>query len=136
MKGIAYNIERQETALSSRPAQSSSKAILVYGTDEGLLGTRTMVLENAGFRVLSTFNYTDAEAIISSGEVSLVVICHSVSRGDCEAVLAFASDRNPAVNTLVLTTARSQHPEHSAGAILNALDGPRKLVETVELLLR
>jgi len=134
-RDLAYNFERQEAALNSGPAQTATKSILVYGKDEALLGTRTMVLENAGFRVLSTFDYTDVEAIFRSGDVALVVICHSVSREDCEAVLTLASDRNQTVNTLVLTTSTSQHTEKSPGAILHALDGPRKLVEIVQHLL-
>jgi DNA-binding NtrC family response regulator len=94
-----------------------------------------MVLENAGFRVLSAINYADAEAIIRSGDVALVVLCHSLNPDDREAFLKFVSDHNPAVGTLVLTVGGSLYSEKSQAAILSAFDGPRKLVEVVHRLL-
>jgi DNA-binding response OmpR family regulator len=79
--------------LSSDPTHTVSKAVLVYGSDEILVGTRTMLLENAGFRVLSATNYADAEAIIRSGGVALVVLCHSLNRDDREAILRLVRRR-------------------------------------------
>jgi DNA-binding response OmpR family regulator len=109
--------------------------ILVYGSDELLLGTRTMVLENAGFQVFSAISSDGAESIMKSGEVALVVLCHSLSEQQCEAALDFAKRQRPALNTLVLTASGSPCSERTTGAVLSAFDGPRKLVETVQDLL-
>ena len=65
--------------MSPGPTNPASKGILVYGSDELLLGTCTMVLENAGFRVLSAIKCADAKAIITNGDVAFVVLCHSLS---------------------------------------------------------
>jgi DNA-binding response OmpR family regulator len=52
-----------------------------------------MLLENAGFRVMSATNYADAEAIIRSGGVALVVLCPSLNRDDREAILRLVGRR-------------------------------------------
>jgi DNA-binding response OmpR family regulator len=111
------------------------ETVLVHGSDEALLGTRTMVLENAGFRVLSSLDQAEAEAVIDRGDIALVVLCRSLSSQDCEAVVKVANERNPPVKTLVLTAGESKCAEHLAAASVSAFDGPRKLVETVRLLL-
>jgi hypothetical protein len=121
--------------LSSGAIHTAPKGILVYGSDEILLGTRTMVLENAGFRVLSTINFADAKAIIMSGDVALVVLCHSLHPDDREAILKFMDGHNSRVSTLALTAGESLYSEKSQGAILSAFDGPRKFVEVVHRLL-
>jgi hypothetical protein len=100
-----------------------------------LLGTRTMVLENAGFRVSSANNYADAEAIIMSGTVTLAVLCHSLTAEDREAILTLVSDRNVPLSALILTAGASIYSERSSTAILSTFDGPRKLVEAVHNLL-
>jgi hypothetical protein len=79
--------------LSSNPTHTESKGVLVYGSDEISVGARTMLLENAGFRVLSAINFADAEAIIRSGGVALVVLCHSLNRDDREAILRLVGRR-------------------------------------------
>ena len=118
-----------------RSKHTPSEAVLVCGSDEALLGTRTMVLDNAGFRVLSSLSLPEAEAIIKSGEIGLVVLCHSLATEDCEAVLDLSGGQNPPVKTLVLTAGESKCSEHSAGPSASAFDGPRKLIETVRELL-
>jgi hypothetical protein len=121
--------------LNLSSAQTASDTILVYGSDEALLETRTMVLENAGLRVLTTLKRADTEAIIESGEILLVVLCHSLASDDCEAILTFANGRTPPLRTLVLTAGESKCSEHSPTESISAFDGPRKLIETVHHLL-
>jgi hypothetical protein len=133
--GGSHTIPRREIALSSGPTHTVAKGILVYGSDEILLSTRTMVLENAGFRVLSAINYADAEAIIRSGEVALVVLCHSLNADDREAILRLVSGLSPSVSTVVLTAGASLISERSPTGIVSAFDGPRKLIESVHKLL-
>jgi hypothetical protein len=94
-----------------------------------------MVLENAGFCVLSTINYVDAEAIIRRGGVALVVLCHSLNADDREAILRLVSGHNLSVSTVVLTAHAPLSSESSPTAVLSAFEGPRKLVETVHNLL-
>lgn len=127
----------QDQSLFRKPLSSGvlSETVLVHGSDEALLSTRTMVLENAGFRVLSSVDQAEAEAVIERGDIALVVLCHSLSSEDCDAVVKVANEQNPPLKTLVLTAGESKCAEHSPAASISAFDGPRKLVETVQFLL-
>ncbi len=100
-----------------------------------MLGTRAMVLETAGFRVLTSVNLADAESLIRSGEIAFMVLCHSLATKDCEAVIEFANGLSRPIKILILTAAaESKCAQHSDEARLSTLDGPRKLVETVRKL--
>lgn len=112
-----------------------SLGILVYGSDELLLDTRTMVLRQAGFQVFSATSFGDAESIMKSGEIGLIVLCHSLSEQDCESALDFAKRQRPPLNTLVLSATGSTCSEETTGAVLSSFDGPRKLVQSVRDLL-
>ena len=120
--------------MNSDRALSNSVSILVYGSDKLLLDTRTMVLENAGFRVFSATESEDAETIIETQGIALIVLCHSLSPQRCEAALRFANALQPAVKTLVLTAGAGTCPEKVPTAVLSAFDGPGELVETVQRL--
>jgi hypothetical protein len=120
--------------LNPSSAVHTSVGILVYGSDQLLLGTRTMVLENAGFQVFSAISSDVAESIMKSGEIGLIVLCHSLSEQKRESALAFANRQQPPLNTLVLTA--SVFPcSQQTGAVLSVFNGPRKLLQTVQDLL-
>jgi len=110
--------------------------ILVFGRDAFLLDTRAMVLENAGFNVIKTNGVADAEAILETQDVALVVLCHTLSGENREAVVKHANSLKPVVKTLLLTASAPVRLEAAPTAILSAFDGPETLVETVDNLMR
>lgn len=116
-------------------AEHTSVGVLVYGSDEVLLDTRTMVLRQAGFQVFSAISSGDAESIMKSGEIGLIVLCHSLSEEDCESALDFANRQRPPLNILVLSATGSTCSEQTKGSVLSPFDGPRKLVQRVRDLL-
>jgi len=120
--------------VNSGPASPMSFCILVYGSDQLLLNTRTMVLEKAGYAVLTAIEASDVERIILSQKISLLVLCHTLSSEKCEAALELAESRRPVIRSLVLTAGMTPCSERAHDAILSAFDGPRRLVETVEKL--
>ena len=128
-------MQRQEIAVKPEIALPVSGFVLVYGSDKLLLETRTMVLEQAGFRVLSAAEPSEAELLIGAHPVSLVVLCHSLSAIRCESVLEFAKSRKPAVRTLVLTAGVSTCANHGPTAVLSVFDGPARLTDIVRHLL-
>ncbi len=122
--------------MNSESASTASACILVYGSDDVLLGTRTMVLEKAGYKVFSARETSDLQEILLGRSISLLVLCHSLSSEKCEAAIEFAESRHPVIRCLVLTAGNSPCSERAHDAVLSAFDGPRKLVETVQNLLR
>jgi len=95
-----------------------------------------MVLEKAGYTVFSARETSDFQEVLLVHTISLVVLCHSLSSEKCEAAIDFAESRCPGIRSLVLTAGTSPCSERAHDAILSALDGPRKLVETVQNLLQ
>jgi hypothetical protein len=94
-----------------------------------------MVLEKAGYTVFSAREAPEVERIMLSEQISLLVLCHTLSPKKCEAALEFAESRNPAIRSLVLTAGITPCSERAHDAVLSAFDGPRRLVETVQKLL-
>jgi hypothetical protein len=127
-------IERLEIALKSALSAPTPACILVYGSDELLLGTRTLVLEKAGYVVFPTLEASEMAKIIASQNISLLVLCHTLAPEKCEAALELAQSRIPIVRNLLLTAGESPCSELGHDALLSAFDGPRKLVEMVETL--
>lgn len=122
--------------MNSKSASTASACILVYGSDDVLLGTRTLVLEKAGYKVFAARETSDLQDILLGQLVSLLVLCHSLSTEKCKAAIDFAENRHPEIRSLVLTAGEAPCSERAHDAVLSAFDGPRRLVETVRNLLQ
>ena len=108
--------------------------ILVYGRDQRLLETRSWVLEQAGYGVVSAMRWNKAETLASSEPLDLAVLCHSLSTEETQAALAALRQLRPKVQRLVLTVGTTAITDGQQEAVLSAYDGPRKLLEAVERL--
>jgi hypothetical protein len=93
-------------------------------------------LEKAGYTVFSALKPSEVEETILSQPISLLVLCHSLSSEKCKAALDFTESRRSGIRSLVLTAGTSPCSERAHDAILSAFDGPRRLVETVQNLLK
>ena len=122
--------------MTSEPASTTSAYILVYGSDDVLLGTRSMVLEKAGYNVFLARESSDFHEVLLGQTISLLVLCHSLSPEKCEAAIKFAESKRPVVRCLVLTAGDSPCSERVHDTVLSAFDGPQRLVETVRSLLQ
>ncbi len=72
----------------------SEPCILLYGNDDYLLETRQLVLERVGFiRTVSSF--LALHEIISTRNIDILILCHSLSREECEHALAVAHVHAP-----------------------------------------
>jgi hypothetical protein len=96
-----------------------------------LLDTRRRVLEASGYQVYVATEFSEIERITSIKEISLIIVCHSVSMEDCGRVLNFASSRLPAIESLILVTHASNWPVGMRVEVMYVMDGPAKLVSTV-----
>ena len=61
---------------------SKSLSILLFGHDAALLQTRRLILERSGFQVWSTWDLPGVETVISTQNIDLFILCHTVSLED------------------------------------------------------
>ena len=104
--------------------------ILMYGTDAGLLHTRALVLQRAGYRVTAVQDWGRAEA---SPVVDLVILCHTLGQKERQKALASASDHWPAAEKLCLT--KTAAGDLDCDHTFQCLQGPEQLIRTVGKLL-
>ncbi len=101
--------------------------ILIYGRDAHLLDTRGWVLEQAGYRVMTLSGLSEAQQVAEAQEARVLVLCHSLSRADCQAAVEMAEAVAPQMKILTLAAGSAAYTEPS----MSSFDGPRRLIEEV-----
>lgn len=92
-----------------------------------------MVLASAGYEVMEATDLDEVKKILSAWPIDLLVLCHSLSDADCEEVSNELNAR-PRPKTLVLTAGPSGCSTATVGEVLDAREGPAKLLSTVKRL--
>lgn len=92
--------------------------VLAVGRDPLLLETRSQVLRNAGYIVVSVQSVKDAFDQFRAGDFDLVVLCHSVSPEDRERLTYLIRAHSPAT-PVVLISAVSFSKDSSADATIS-----------------
>lgn len=106
-------------------------SILLYGRDPQLLDIRGQVLERAGHRVWETTDISQADRLADLKAVDLLIFCHTLSSEQCEHAVELACARWPQVRTLILTAGAAGCPDALSDNVLDAMDGPAKLISKV-----
>jgi DNA-binding response OmpR family regulator len=114
----------------------SSTSILIYGHDHGLLETRRLVLQQAGFQAWTVTNLADAEKVMITASSGLLILCQSLSEKECEKALAMSHSRQPGMKNLVLMGTAPVCNLGQNDELMNSFDGPKALIATVNRLLR
>jgi hypothetical protein len=109
--------------------------VLIYGRDVRLLETRSWMLGKAGYRVSTATEVADVERILRSEEISLSILCHTLSREQREMALTATRGIRPAMKSLLLVTRYRPEVDHEANEVLSTSDGPGALVQTVNRML-
>jgi DNA-binding NtrC family response regulator len=110
---------------------SPKTSILVYGSDPQLLKTRRWILERADYRVSTAMELDDIVQLFSVEQVSLLILCHTLSTEECGRALALAHSKRPPIQTLALTAGQSGCRLGSSDEVIDAMEGPVKLLNTV-----
>ena len=110
-------------------------SVLVYGRDKGLLETRRLVLETAGFKTHTVESLAEAEKSTVAHPEGLLVLCHSLSLEECQDALLMAHSRQPGRKRLIMTAGTAVPPLGDEDELLTAFHGPKTLVDTVRKLL-
>ena len=103
--------------------------ILSISYDESLLITRQMLLEQAGYEVLSALGFTEALKHCHGERFSLVILGHSLPRSDKESlVAAIKTDCNAPILSL---RRHGDPPVRGADHSIEAIEGPAALLAAV-----
>ena len=109
-------------------------SILIYGRDPQLLNTRRLLLEKSGHQVRVTMDINQVDRVADLMAVDLLIFCHSLSPEQCDQALVFAHARWPKVKVLVLTAGLAGCSDALSDKVLDAMQGPAKLISTVSQL--
>ncbi len=140
--------DNEQTGLSEKPtvkascfkftmpdaAMPTSASVLVFGQDYQLLHTRCLILEKAGFHVRTASSVPDIQQLPPDPRVDVMVLCHSLSIPDCADALAITHERWPLIQTIALVSGSSDCGSQAADTVIEATEGPAKLVSAVRKL--
>jgi len=110
----------------------SSSAVLIFGYDDQLLSSRRWVLEGKGFRVRTATELAEAEQILHTGSIKVLVLCHTLSAENYESILAIARRIRPETGILVLDSDRLRRPASEGTTVLSDFPSPGALIASVQ----
>ena len=108
--------------------------VLIFGRDQLLLQTRAWLLEQAGHSVETSMDTAALPSLLGVGRAELLVLCHTLSSEDRRHARATAHASGVPVQILVLVAPQKAVEAEPEEALLSSLDGPAKLIATVQRL--
>ncbi len=105
-------------------------SILLCGNNPELLNLRHLVLKQSGYDSTIRLGPVPLEDF---GTVKLLILCHTLSAA--ERIAAIATLHREAPSASILCFQPAPGPAEGAVELINALDGPRKLLEAVNRML-
>ncbi len=110
---------------------SKPVSILLCGLDAFLLGTRQLVLEQAGFHVQPVTQFFEIERIPERQCIDVLILCYSLSQEEIGPALVLVRERWPDVRAIVLSGSRSDCAYDAQCEVLNAQTGQQALIAAV-----
>ena len=115
-------------------ANPGGKKILAISYDQSLLDTRKMILEMHGFEVTTAYGFQEALHMCRQPQnYSLIIVGHSIPRGDMQQLLAEIR-KNGGAAVLSVGRREEELPSGVDDAV-DAFDSPEILIEAVRRLL-
>jgi CheY-like chemotaxis protein len=121
-------------AMSNSATSLTPPTILVYGKDENLLNTRSLLLQSTGRRVKQATTYEGLRMILQAVPVNVIVLCHTLSEADCLAALDTAAKLRPGIKSLVLTSRHSKCGEQYLATVISDFLNPGLLISVTNKL--
>jgi DNA-binding NtrC family response regulator len=106
-------------------------SVLVFGRDYQLVHTRGLILEKAGFHVRTVSTLPEIQRLPSEPTMDVMLLCHSLSTQDCAQALIITHDRWPQIQTIALVSGSSGCGTEAADTVMEASEGPAKLISAV-----
>ena len=107
----------------------SLRKVLVCGDDAELLTTRGLVLNHAGFDVLSACDKAEIGTIPKDSAIALCVIGHSLTENEQVVVAAAMKQRWPEIKILFLSKTPLELQTLPSGDYRSSSDDPAHLIE-------
>ena len=111
--------------------KTNQGSIVILGHEEHLNATRQWVLQTRGYRVLVIDDPSAIGLLPQNPAIQLLILCHSVSKPECETAIALATTRWPEVRSLMMVADRNRAPAGILGQLLHTMEGPAKLISMV-----
>ena len=112
------------------PSMPTPASVLVFGRDSQLVHTRSLILEKAGFHVLTAFSLPDIQQLAEPC-MDIIVLCHSLSILECADALAITRERWPRIQSIALVPGPSDYGSNSGDTLVGATEGPAKVINAV-----
>ena len=82
--------------------------ILVYGNDEILVTTRSLILGNAGYEVFTAQTFGSAMLVLMHHQIEIVVLCQTLKDEERRGILETAHALRPEIKCVVLDCGQSE----------------------------
>jgi hypothetical protein len=105
--------------------------VLVFGRDYQLVHTRSLILEKAGYHVRTASSLPEIRQLPSEPTMDMMVLCHSLTAQDCAQALIITHERWPRIQTVALVSGSSGCGSEGADTVMEATEGPAKLISAV-----
>lgn len=108
---------------------------LSFGHDPLLLQTRKWILARAGIAVVDVEALAAFSGVLQSRRFDLLLLCHSLSRSECDAVLRLAAEHELLARTLLLGSGSNTCTWRPDVGSVDLNRGPAELLAKVQKLL-
>ena len=106
-------------------------SVLVFGRDSQLVSTRRLILEKEGFQVCIASSLEDIQKLPTERTMDVMILCHTLSTEECNEALLLTHNRWPQIQTVALVTGSSSFGPNTADDIIEASEGPAKLIKAI-----
>jgi hypothetical protein len=104
--------------------------ILVYGNDAMLVTTRCLILERAGYRVLTAQAFGNAMLMLMNHQIDIIVLCQSLKAEERRGILETARAIQPEIKCAVIDFDEREAPIEGV-ALIEGFMGPSALLNTI-----
>jgi len=104
--------------------------ILSVGSNAILMSSRSLILRAAGYAVEEAYAVDKAMSLVEADSIDVTLICHTIPKGDQQALVAFVRDKRKLMPILCIRSYAYEAAPRSCVAVDN---DPEELLKTLKL---
>lgn len=109
----------------------ASRRVLLFGHDDMLLHTRSLILEGAGFQVWTAQNLGHAAETMVIQQIDALILCQTLSADERSKAIVMGEALCPEMKVLVLEDEYARAPRRKAVAALDTITSPVTFIAAV-----